>query len=155
MLSIESEGKQVAKWLTGRGIAAFILNYRLNETPAATADFEKAWTSLFQPRSDRDTISSILGTAGAKLAMSDGLEAIKRVRRRASEWGVSTDRIGFLGFSAGGIGDAWPLPMIRTADQILSAASTVPFLRVSARGCATLFLAVAADDPLRLDPHAG
>jgi hypothetical protein len=98
MLSIESEGKQVAKWLTGRGIAAFILNYRLNETPAATADFEKAWTSLFQPRSDRDTISSILGTAGAKLAMSDGLEAIKRVRRRAVNGEYQLTASAFLAF---------------------------------------------------------
>jgi acetyl esterase/lipase len=37
----------------------------------------------------------------AKLGIADGLQALKLVRERAHEWGLSSDRIGFMGFSAG------------------------------------------------------
>lgn len=36
------------------------------------------------------------------LAIADGLAAVTYVRQHASEWGVSPDRVGIIGFSAGG-----------------------------------------------------
>src|SRR5436305_4623871 len=41
MLSWQSEGTEVAEWLRQRGVAAFVLKYRLKETPAAEGDFRK------------------------------------------------------------------------------------------------------------------
>ena len=40
MLSIQSEGEQVARWLTAHGITAVLLKYRLAETPADDATFQ-------------------------------------------------------------------------------------------------------------------
>src|SRR5207253_5756406 len=36
------------------------------------------------------------------LAAADGRQAMRVVRQRAAEWGIAPDRIGILGFSAGG-----------------------------------------------------
>ena len=41
-----------------------------------------------------------MDTAG-RYGIADGIQAIKVVRQRAAEWGLSSDRVGFLGFSAG------------------------------------------------------
>jgi acetyl esterase/lipase len=38
-----------------------------------------------------------------KYGIADGIQALKVVRRNAAQWGVSPDRIGFMGFSAGGM----------------------------------------------------
>src|SRR5204862_1578882 len=51
--------------------------------------------------SDRNKMREITKQIGP-LAIADGQQAMKVVRRRASEWGIATDRIGIMGFSAGG-----------------------------------------------------
>jgi acetyl esterase/lipase len=68
----EHEGRPVAEWLNSIGIAAFILKYR------------------HAPRYRHPA------------PMQDAVRAIRTVRARAAEWGVSKDRIGIMGFSAGG-----------------------------------------------------
>jgi acetyl esterase/lipase len=83
-LAIDQEGRDVARWLQSKGIAAFLLKYRLMEQRPgggmpAMKDMDEA----------------------AKYAIADGLQAVKVVRHHAAEWGVATDRIGFVGFSAG------------------------------------------------------
>jgi len=93
-LSIDSEGHDVARWLVERGIAAFVLKYRVIATPENDAEM---WTELRQ----------VLGSGvrdfdeDAKLGIADGLQALKLVRERAHEWGLFSNRIGFMGFSAG------------------------------------------------------
>jgi acetyl esterase/lipase len=93
-LSIDSEGHEVARWLVKRGIAAFVLKYRVIETPENDAEM---WTELRQ----------LLGASlrnfdeDARLGIADGLQAMKLVRERAHEWGLSSECIGFMGFSAG------------------------------------------------------
>ena len=72
-----SEGTDIAKWLNELGIAAFILKYRLAFTPNYQYSVEGE-------------------------ALADTQRAIRIVRARAGEWGVKPDRIGVLGFSAGG-----------------------------------------------------
>jgi endo-1,4-beta-xylanase len=76
-LVIGSEGTDIAKWLNDLGIAAFVLKYRLAFTPNYQYTVEGE-------------------------ALADTQRAIRIVRARASEWGVKPDRIGVLGFSAGG-----------------------------------------------------
>lgn len=72
-----SEGTDIAKWLNELGIAAFVLKYRLAFTPNYQYTVEGE-------------------------ALADTQRAIRIVRSRAAEFGVRTDRIGVLGFSAGG-----------------------------------------------------
>ncbi len=71
-LSTEKEGAEAARWLTERGVMAFVLVYRLG------------------PR------------YGFPLPMQDGARAIRYVRSHALELGIEKDKIGLWGFSAGG-----------------------------------------------------
>lgn len=72
ILESDHEGLQVARWLNQHGIAAFVLRYRLGPT---------------YPTS---------------VSLLDAQRAIRVVRSRAAEFAISQDRIGMLGFSAGG-----------------------------------------------------
>ncbi len=94
-LSINSEGVDVARWLAAKGMTAFVLKYRLAHTGEdATAEF----TTLIADRQKfGETVGSVI-----PLAIADGLAAVAYVRKHASEWGLSPDRVGIIGFSAGG-----------------------------------------------------
>lgn len=81
-LALDLEGTQLATWLRERGVAAFVLKYRI---------VEKRQDGI--PRMDMDT--------AGRYGIADGIQALKVVRRHAAEWGVAPDRIGFVGFSAG------------------------------------------------------
>ena len=91
-LSIESEGNQVAQWLTQKGITAFVLRYRLVPTGA---DGVQEFSNL----GDRvvETVQPLL-----PLAIADGLSAVAYVREHAERFSLDTAKIGFMGFSAGG-----------------------------------------------------
>jgi endo-1,4-beta-xylanase len=71
-LNVGTEGTDIAKWLNGLGVSAFILRYRLRPYDSATDAF------------------------------ADTAQSIKTVRAHAREWGVDPARIGIMGFSAGG-----------------------------------------------------
>lgn len=76
-LCLGHEGYALAQWFQERGIAAFLLKYRLAR--------------------EKDSIYSI-----SEHAMADTRRAMRLVRTRAPEWGINPARIGILGFSAGG-----------------------------------------------------
>lgn len=76
-LSIDNEGHAAAKWLAGRGIAAFVLKYRLAREEGSPYRMEVH-------------------------ALQDAHRAVRLVRNRAREWNVDPNRVGLLGFSAGG-----------------------------------------------------
>jgi acetyl esterase/lipase len=82
-LAIDLEANQVARWLQERGIAAFVLKYRLQEKKGEG----------IPPDLNMDE--------ACKYGLADGIQAMKVVRQHAAEWGVWPDRIGFMGFSAG------------------------------------------------------
>lgn len=93
--SINSEGNDVAKWLTEHGVAAFVLKYRLVPTGEdGTAEFAQKVSD--HEKMDRESAPFIT------LAKADGLAAIEYVRTHAAEFGVKPNRIGIMGFSAGG-----------------------------------------------------
>lgn len=77
LLSIDHEGYDVAKFLSGHGVAAFVLKYRLAREKGSTYTIEGD-------------------------ALKDMQRAIRTVKARAAEWGVDSERIGVMGFSAGG-----------------------------------------------------
>ena len=94
-LDINSEGNDVAKYVTARGVTAFVLKYRLAHTG------EDAVQELNEMLKDGQKLREMLGKT-VPLAIADGLAAVTYVRQHASEWGVSPDRVGIIGFSAGG-----------------------------------------------------
>jgi acetyl esterase/lipase len=94
-LSITSEGTDVAKYLAERGVTAFVLKYRLAHTgDDATQEF----VAMF---AEKQRYQEMLATF-LPLSVADGLAAVNYVRQHASEWGVSPERVGIIGFSAGG-----------------------------------------------------
>lgn len=100
MLAMENEGWRVAKAFADRGIAAFVLKYRLLETPSADKDFMPFMMKAMS--AGAAGIPSDPGTLDPA-ATEDGLAALAMVRARADEWGVDPDRVGMIGFSAGAI----------------------------------------------------
>jgi acetyl esterase/lipase len=91
-LGFKGEGVAPAQYLADLGIAAFALKYRLPREPGSPYSLPQH-------------------------AREDGQRAMRLIRHRASEWGIDPDRIGIMGFSAGGevaslvaYADGKPLP---------------------------------------------
>ncbi|MGE5295604.1 MAG: alpha/beta hydrolase [Solirubrobacterales bacterium] len=74
-LAMDHEGHQIGQWLNSFGVAGFIVSYRHSRSGAGY---------------------------GHPAPIQDAQRAIQTVRSRAKEWGVDPNRIGILGFSAGG-----------------------------------------------------
>ena len=71
-LNVGGEGLDVADWLNGLGVHAFVERYRLQPYASATD------------------------------ALADTQRSFRLVRAHAKEWGVDPNRVGIMGFSAGG-----------------------------------------------------
>ncbi|NJB70002.1 acetyl esterase/lipase [Saonia flava] len=107
-LSLGNEGWEVAEALAEKGITAFVLKYRLHPTPESLDDFS-AWMNRPRtpaPSSDTsDSSSNSEPISRLQRDLSNQLEdaeaAYKMIINRAEEWGVDTNRIGMIGFSAG------------------------------------------------------
>jgi len=96
-LSIDSEGTGVAKWLAAKGVTAFVLKYRIAHTGEdATQEFTDLFSSPDRSKF-RDLVDPVI-----PLSIADGLAAMTYVRQHAADWGVAPDRVGIVGFSAGG-----------------------------------------------------
>jgi acetyl esterase/lipase len=76
-LWMDHEGYNIARWLAERGIAAFVLKYRLAREEGSTYQI-------------------------ATHSLADLQRAMRLVRTRAKEWNVDPARVGVMGFSAGG-----------------------------------------------------
>lgn len=76
-LWIDHEGYRVAEWLSAHGIAAFVLKYRLSKEAGSPYSLEGD-------------------------SLSDIQRAVRLVRSRSAEWGIDPDKVGVMGFSAGG-----------------------------------------------------
>ena len=103
-LVMEKEGWEMADWLNERGIAAFVLKYRLARVEGSKYTLPKE-------------------------VHADAGRAMRLVRSRAAEWAVDPNRIGFIGFSAGGE----VAGMIGTKYDKGNAASSDPVERASSR----------------------
>ncbi len=75
ILAIDLEGTEVCDWLTSSGVACVLLKYRVPDTGP-------------YPKSPA--------------ALQDAQRAVGLVRQHAQEWGIDANRVGVLGFSAGG-----------------------------------------------------
>src|SRR3954469_23584875 len=156
-LSMENEGSNVAKALAEKGVAAFVLKYRLNQTPADLDEFAR--TPMGPPPAGagaragtRPATRPSPAETAARIApqIADANAAFALVRANAAKWHVDPDRIGMIGFSAGAAltmstalnnkGDAKPA-FIGNIYGPLGAVDVPP-------DAPPLFAAVAADDPL-------
>lgn len=80
----DKEGSETAQWLNSMGITAFVVHYRTK--PGKTP-----------PERANDKLPAF-----SERPLQDGQRALSLVRERAKEWGLQPDRIGVIGFSAGG-----------------------------------------------------
>ena len=154
-LMMSYEGVDIARRLNTMGVDAFVLKYRLLYTGpgapsrpasgAAGAGRPKTFslTGAYKAQAGQDLIA---------LAVDDGRQAVRLVRERAGEFGVRPDRVGMMGFSAGGL---------VTSEALFGPAATRPDFAAIIYGVGEiketpspappLFLAVAADDALAVD----
>lgn len=147
-LSMENEGSDVARALAARGVAAFVLKYRLNQTPSDMSAFEQSMAQMFsgavRPRPPR-------GSIGGDLApqLADSRAAFNLVREHAADWHLDPRRIGMIGFSAGAmltLQTALRQPDLKPAFIGIIYGPLDP---VTVPGDAPpMFVALAADDPL-------
>jgi acetyl esterase/lipase len=131
-LMMSYEGVDVARRLNAMGVDAFVLKYRLKHAGAPA------------------------GQDAAKLAADDGRRAVRLARERAGEFGYSPDRVGMIGFSAGGL---------VTSEALFGPAETRPNFAALIYGAREvdevpspappLFLAAAADDLMAVGRTVG
>lgn len=146
-LAMEKEGLAVAHALADRGIAAFVLKYRLLTTPADSKE-----ALAFMSRKFRESFKADSGVIDLRNpeATQDLQAAMALVHRNAAQWGLDPARIGTLGFSAGARAELDAL----TAAQTPIAPAFMgyiygPQMQVSVPVDAPpLFAALAIDDPL-------
>lgn len=126
-LAIDKEGLRVASWLQEKGIAGFVLKYRVRQmTPEAIQALAARRgggggggrgtpPQTPAPGGRAGSPPNAGAPAGApagagrgmddvgQYGIADGIQALKVLRQRAAEFGLSPDRIGIVGFSAGGM----------------------------------------------------
>ena len=104
-LSMGNEGWEVAQALADKGIAAFVLKYRLNPTPESLDAFKESMNQTFAAAAARSDGSKEPRPAPPRMDLTNQLQdaeaAYAMIVKRAAEWGVDTARLGMIGFSAG------------------------------------------------------
>jgi acetyl esterase/lipase len=157
-LSMENEGWTVARALADHGVAAFVLKYRLNQTPADLDTFARTPgrppTAAGAPPATRPSPTEMASRLAPQIA--DAEAAFALVRANAAKWHVDPDRVGMMGFSAGG--------MLTMATTLNSHQAKPAFIGNIYGGLSAvevppdappLFAAVASDDPLLGAPNFG
>lgn len=146
-LSINSEGNEVAKWLAERGVTAFVLKYRLVPTK------EEAISEL---NADGERVLLRAGNV-LPMGISDGLNAIEYVRKNADKYKVDVNKIGIMGFSAGGavtMGATFNYEDHNKPNfvaPVYAWMDIIPFSDAPA-DAPPIFVVCASDDPLNLAP---
>lgn len=145
--SIDSEGNWVAEALNKAGVTAFVLRYRLVPTPASA-------TKLIP-----DAFEDMYKKAGQvlPLAISDAHNAILHVRANAEKYKIDPDRVGLMGFSAGGavtVGSAYRATAETNPNFIVPVYfwENVQKIEEVPENAGPAFILCATDDPLQLAP---
>ena len=148
-LSMQNEGWDVARALAAKGVAAFVLKYRLHQTPSDMAAFEKAMAAMFSGTAARaPRMNPEEQIAGLAPQIADARAAFALIRRRAAEWHVDPDRIGMVGFSAGAMLTMATTLAGQDAKPAFIGIIYGPMAPVTVPADAPpLFVALASDDP--------
>lgn len=147
-LSMENEGWDVAKALAARGVAAFVLKYRLVQTPADMPAFEESMRQMFSGAARPPRADASGAIAGIAPQIADARAAFAYVRAHAGQWHIDANRVGMVGFSAGA--------MLTLATELAGRDAKPAFIGIiyGPLGPVTvpadappMFVALAADDP--------
>jgi acetyl esterase/lipase len=149
-LSMENEGSDVARALADRGVAAFVLKYRLRATPPDMTAYERSMAEMFSGAGRPRT-----GSAPSPLAASidpqlaDSRASFALIRRNAARWQVDPNHIGMVGFSAGAMLTLQTALRVPDAKPAFIGIIYGPLAPVTVPADAPpMFVALAADDPL-------
>lgn len=150
MLSMSSEGWDVARWLASQGVTAFVLKYRLTPTPP---DMPGTMAAIRQKLFSGDEAARAeVFREGTRLATDDAKQALSLVRANAAKWKIDPGKIGFMGFSAGAM---TTLALVRESGPATMPAFVAPIygpLSTPAVPLPTklppLWTSLAADDPI-------
>ncbi|MFY1047548.1 alpha/beta hydrolase [Chryseobacterium sp. GP-SGM7] len=96
ILAYDDEGVKIARSLTAKGYTAAVLKYRL-----VKLDNKDPFGKLMQNAKNFDVLESIMAPV-VPLAIADGKEAMKYLKKNAATLGFDKEKIGVIGFSAGG-----------------------------------------------------
>ena len=137
-LGFQGGGVEPARFLADRGFAAFVLKYRLPREPGVPYKFEEH-------------------------SLQDGQRAVRLVRSKAADFGIKPEKVGMLGFSAGGevvsitsyrpgAGDPQAIDPVnrldgRPAFQMLVYPGPLGIPSRLPAGSPPAFMVIAADDP--------
>lgn len=151
-LSIDSEGFDAAEWLVKKGVTCFVLKYRVARS--FTSDPVKEVTAKWGKKEFEEANAAVI-----PLAIADGREAIAYVRKHADEFNVIPNRIGIMGFSAGGTVTAGSLFNYSRENRPDFAAPIYPYFPKDMIGAVgkdapPLFILTASNDGLGLAPHS-
>ncbi len=150
-LSINSEGNSVAQWLNEKGITAFVLKYRLVPTGEdGVQEITDDATKNLERMVNR--VNQVI-----PYSIADGLAAVKYVRENATKFNIATNKIGFMGFSAGGavtMGVAYNYVKTNRPDFLVPVypwTSVYP-VQEAPEDAPPMLIICASDDPLDLAP---
>ncbi|MCR4603464.1 MAG: alpha/beta hydrolase [Prevotella sp.] len=105
-LSWNHDVVKMAAYLNEHGIAAIGLRYHLNKSSFPKGMNKPSTVDVTHPeqfpQADANPMHDATGDSIIQLAACDAKAAIRMVREHASTWHIDKDKIGFLGFSAGG-----------------------------------------------------
>ena len=153
-LSMGNEGTDVAAWLVKKGVTCFVLKYRSAHVP--TNDPVKYFNDAVHG-GDAEKLKE--QREAVPYGIADGKTAIAYVRAHAKEYNIEPDRIGIVGFSAGGTLAAAAAFDYTVENKPNFAAPIYAFFPKTMQGSVAadappLFIAVAANDPLSLQSHS-
>jgi acetyl esterase/lipase len=154
-LMMSYEGVDIARRLNAMGVDAFVLKYRLRyqepnaaPRPPVSMDVLNAPGTANRPAPPLPTTGPQAGQDVRAMGGADGQQAIRLIRQNAATYGVRPDRVGIIGFSAGGSvvmrtirGAPETRPDFAAAIYAADANGAPP-----PAGAPPLFIAVAADD---------
>ena len=153
-LAMGNEGYDVAKSLVKKGITCFVLKYRLAHIN--TTDAVKYFNDAIH---DRDEEKLQNQKNAIPYSIADGKASIKYVRAHAAEYGINPNKIGILGFSAGGTVAASAAFNYTTENKPNFVAPIYAYFPKAMQGkveedAPPLFIAVAANDALNLQQQS-
>ena len=151
-LSINSEGFDVAKWLAQKGITCFVLKYRLAHS--LTTDPVAEVMAKWGKKEFEDDNKAVI-----PLEIADGRASIAYVRKHAAEYNLDVNRIGIMGFSAGGTVTSSTLFNYTKENRPDFAAPVYPYFPTEMHGTVAsdappIFIVTASNDGLGLAPHS-
>ena len=151
-LSINSEGFDVAKWLAQKGVTCFVLKYRL--VHSLTTDPVAEVMAKWGKKEFEDDNKAVI-----PLEIADGRAAIAYIRKHAAEYDLNTNRIGIMGFSAGGTVTSSTLFNYTKENRPDFAAPIYPYFPTEMHGTIAndappIFIVTASNDGLGLAPHS-